>query len=89
MGFGGIGVTELLLILAIVALLFGTKKLRNIGEDLGGAIRGFKNAMNKGEAEGRESSQSSVEQIESREGGEGAVSPAETRVKQDDRHNVG
>ena len=42
-------VTELLLILAIVLLIFGTKKLRNIGSDLGGAIRNFKESMNEGE----------------------------------------
>lgn len=39
------GPWELLIILAIVALLFGTKKLRNLGGDLGGAVKGFKNAM--------------------------------------------
>lgn len=43
------GVTELLIILAIVALLFGTKKLRNIGGDLGGAIRSFRKSMSEGE----------------------------------------
>ena len=42
MGFGGISIWSLLLILAIVILLFGTKKLRN---DLGGAIRSFKKAV--------------------------------------------
>lgn len=45
MGFGGIGVGSLLLILAIVILLFGTKKLRNVGSDLGGAIRSFKKSV--------------------------------------------
>jgi sec-independent protein translocase protein TatA len=39
------GVTELLIILVIVALLFGTKRLRSIGGDLGGAIKGFRKAM--------------------------------------------
>ena len=47
----GISIWQLLIILAIVALLFGTKKLRNIGGDLGGAIRGFKKAMKDGEAD--------------------------------------
>ena len=42
MGFSG---WELLIILIIVALLFGTKKLRNIGTDVGGAIKGFKDSM--------------------------------------------
>ncbi|MBD1558610.1 Sec-independent protein translocase subunit TatA [Vibrio sp. S9_S30] len=42
----GISVTQLIIIAVIVLLLFGTKKLRNIGGDLGGAIKGFKKAMN-------------------------------------------
>ena len=45
MGFGGISIWSLLLILGIVILLFGTKKLRNVGGDLGGAIKSFKSAM--------------------------------------------
>lgn len=51
----GIGVTELLIILAIVLLLFGTKKLRNIGGDLGGAIKNFRTSMKEGESEKSES----------------------------------
>jgi len=39
------GLNELLILLVIVALLFGTKKLRGIGGDLGSAIKGFKNAL--------------------------------------------
>ncbi len=45
----GFGVTELLIILAIVLVLFGAKKLRNIGGDLGGAIKNFKTAMKEEE----------------------------------------
>ncbi|PID41700.1 MAG: twin-arginine translocase subunit TatA [Proteobacteria bacterium] len=45
----GISVTQLLIILGIILLLFGTKKLRNLGGDLGGAIKGFKKAMNEEE----------------------------------------
>ncbi|CAJ2377553.1 MAG: twin-arginine translocase TatA/TatE family subunit [Gammaproteobacteria bacterium] len=45
MGIGGIGIWQLLIILVIVLLLFGTKKLKNIGGDLGGAIRSFKKAV--------------------------------------------
>lgn len=56
---------ELLLILVIVVLLFGTKKLKNIGTDLGGAIKGFRSAMRDGEEnasadEKRESSEGHV-----------------------------
>jgi len=41
----GFGWQELLIILVIVALIFGTKKLRNIGSDLGGAVKGFKDGI--------------------------------------------
>ncbi|UTW45210.1 twin-arginine translocase TatA/TatE family subunit [bacterium SCSIO 12696] len=43
----GFGWQELLIILIIVALIFGTKKLRSIGSDLGGAVKGFKSAVNE------------------------------------------
>ena len=49
MGVGGISIWQLLIILIIVLLLFGTKRLKNIGSDLGGAIRGFRNSMASGE----------------------------------------
>ena len=49
MGIGGISVGSLVVILLIVLLLFGTKKLRNVGTDLGGAIKGFRSAMKDGE----------------------------------------
>jgi len=42
---GGISIWQLLIIALIVVLLFGTKKLRSLGSDLGGAVKGFKNAM--------------------------------------------
>ncbi len=45
MGFGGISIWQLLIILVIVLLLFGTKRLRNLGGDLGNAVKGFKKAM--------------------------------------------
>ena len=41
----GIGWVQLLIVLGIVILIFGTKKLRNIGSDLGGAIKNFKSSM--------------------------------------------
>lgn len=45
MGFGGISIWQLLIVLAIIVLLFGTKKLRGIGGDLGSAIKGFRNSI--------------------------------------------
>jgi sec-independent protein translocase protein TatA len=47
----GIGMKELLIILAIALLVFGAKKLKTIGSDLGGAVKGFKKAMNEGDDE--------------------------------------
>lgn len=47
--FSGISIWQLLIIFAIIVVLFGTKKLRNIGGDLGGAVKGFKDAMRDGE----------------------------------------
>ena len=49
MGIGGIGIWQLLIILLIVVMLFGTKKLRNLGSALGGALKGFKTAMKEDE----------------------------------------
>lgn len=54
MGLGGISIWQLLIILVIVLLLFGTKRLRGLGGDLGGAIKGFKKAMTEDESEKNE-----------------------------------
>ncbi|MGJ8669112.1 MAG: Sec-independent protein translocase subunit TatA [Oceanococcus sp.] len=51
MGFGGISIWQLLIVLAIVILLFGTKKLRGIGGDLGSALKSFKSAVKDGDEE--------------------------------------
>lgn len=45
MGIGGISIWQLLIILVIVVLLFGTKRLGSLGSDLGSAIRGFRKSM--------------------------------------------
>ncbi|MFZ4834974.1 twin-arginine translocase subunit TatE [Rouxiella sp. Mn2063] len=47
---GGISITQLLIIAVIVVLLFGTKKLRGLGNDLGASIKGFKKALNDDDA---------------------------------------
>ncbi len=51
MGMGGISVWQLLIVLLIVLLLFGGKKLRSLGGDLGSAIKGFRSSVRDGEAE--------------------------------------
>jgi sec-independent protein translocase protein TatA len=51
MGIGGISIWQLLIILAIVIMLFGTKRLRSMGSDLGSAVKGFRKSMqDEGEA---------------------------------------
>jgi len=54
---GSFSIWHWLIVLVIVMLVFGTKKLRNIGQDLGGAVKGFKDGMRDGEgnAEGDKS----------------------------------
>jgi sec-independent protein translocase protein TatA len=47
----GISIWQLLIILAIVLVLFGAKRLKNVGSDLGSAIKGFKQSMREGEDE--------------------------------------
>jgi len=49
MGISGISIWQLGIILAIILLLFGTKKLRGMGGDLGGAVKGFKKAIKEDE----------------------------------------
>ena len=48
---GGLSIWHWLIVLLVVVLIFGTKKLRNIGQDLGGAVKGFKEGMKGAEAE--------------------------------------
>ena len=48
---GTLSIWHWLIVLVIVLAVFGTKKLRNMGSDLGGAVKGFKDSMKEGEAE--------------------------------------
>lgn len=48
---GGLSIWHWLIVLLIVVVVFGTKKLRNIGSDLGGAVKGFKEGMKEGTAD--------------------------------------
>lgn len=62
MGLGGISIWQLLIVLAIIILIFGTKKFKNIGSDLGGAVKGFKKAMTDEEKEKEQSEQKQIKQ---------------------------
>lgn len=54
MGMGGISIWQLLIILVIVLLLFGTKRLKSIGSDLGNAVKGFRSALTDSDKEDEE-----------------------------------
>ena len=58
----GISIWQLLIILVIVMLLFGTKKLRNLGSDLGGAVKGFRSAVKQGTDEVDEAAKLEVDE---------------------------
>jgi len=61
MGIGGISIWQLLIILVIVVLLFGTKKLRSLGGDLGSAIKNFKDSMQEGKDSAEEDKDGVIE----------------------------
>lgn len=79
-----VGWIQLVIILLIVLLLFGTKKLRNIGTDLGGAIRGFRQAM-KDEAKSEEAA-SEKHKLEEQK--EGSVIEGEVTSKEEHKDKV-
>ena len=59
MGFGGISIWQLLIVLAIVILLFGTKRLKSFGGDLGTAVKGFRKSMHTEENDNSDDKQPS------------------------------
>jgi len=60
---GGLSIWHWLIVLLVVVLIFGTKKLTNIGRDLGGAVRGFKEGMKESDTETTASSTDPPQQI--------------------------
>ena len=64
---GEISITKLLVVAALVVLLFGTKKLRTLGGDLGAAIKGFKNAMNDDDAAKKDADVVTAEKLSHKE----------------------
>ena len=74
----GISIWQLLIVLGIVILLFGTKKLRNLGGDIGSAVKGFKSAVKDGE-NGKDDEKPKIEENES------DVIDAEVKSKDQDK----
>jgi len=67
MGLGGISIWQLLIVLIIIILLFGTKKLRSLGGDLGSAIKSFKQSVREGEDTVNNDDDTSISHTESQE----------------------
>jgi len=84
----GISIWQLVIILVIVLLLFGTKKLRNIGGDLGGAIKSFRGSMKDGgkaqEADEADEAADATEKVENTEQS-GTVIEGEVTTKEEDK----
>jgi len=78
---GGISIWQLLIIAVIVVLLFGTKKLRGIGGDLGGAVKGFKKAMAEDEKPEEKDADFETKNLEQHK--TDASAKAETETKKD------
>ena len=81
----GLGMTELLVILAIVLLIFGPKRLKNIGADLGNAIKGFRTAVSEDEEPPKENAASQEKVIEGESARTDSQSGAGSEVRQDNK----
>jgi len=82
MGFGSISITQLLIVLAIVILVFGTKRLKNLGGDLGGALKSFRKAMDTDEDKQPPADVDEAKQIEAEAEGEPDAEFSEQADKQ-------
>jgi sec-independent protein translocase protein TatA len=83
MGLGGVSFWQLLIIFGIVILVFGTSKLKSIGGDLGGAIKGFRKAMEGDEDKSSSDSKGEAKQI----GSEGKQDAEFSEQAEKEKHN--
>jgi len=77
MGIGGISMWQLLILLLIVVLVFGTKRLRNMGSDLGAAVKGFRSGMEEGKEDPEEKLE--PDKITTEQHSESAEAPAKSK----------
>jgi len=84
MGLGGISIWQLLIILVIVVLIFGTKRLKSLGGDLGGAIKSFRQAVNDGD---KKDDDTSGDGDSARLDQEKTASTGESKAKSDTRQS--
>lgn len=81
----GISVWQLLILLAVVILIFGTKKLKNIGGDLGSAIKGFKSAVKDGDKDGDKDDNSAAQNKVAQDEDQDKGSTTTESVKKEDK----
>ena len=82
MGLGGISMWQLLVLLLIVVLVFGTKRLRNMGSDLGAAVKGFRKGMDDPDQEKLEPDQIEADQTVDQAANQKKESAAEEKTVQ-------
>ncbi len=78
---GSLSIWHWLIVLLIVVMVFGTKKLKNIGSDLGGAVKGFKDGMREGSSSADEKPVAPAAQVSSGAGAEKTTIDVEARHK--------
>ena len=82
MGVGGISIWQLLIILAIVIMIFGTKKLKSLGTDLGSAVKGFRSSVTD-KTDGKVTDEATdVDQTTSKDGASATMQQAEEKEKE-------
>ncbi|MBL1377416.1 Sec-independent protein translocase subunit TatA [Zobellella iuensis] len=82
---GGISIWQLLIVVLIVVLLFGTKKLRGLGSDLGSAVKGFKKAMGDEEQDKKDADFEQQKLADKKEQGESPNQQEQDKTKDKDR----
>lgn len=88
MGMGGISIWQLLIVLVIVLLLFGTKRLKNIGSDLGNAVKGFRSAMTDAEKAEEDKEPAKLEQDPAKRVAEGESPRPNAGAQTQDKQQV-
>ncbi|MCV2356649.1 MULTISPECIES: Sec-independent protein translocase subunit TatA [Roseateles] len=78
---GSFSIWHWLIVLVIVVLVFGTKKLKNIGSDLGGAVKGFKDGMKDGGADAAPTSTAPAQQVTSNKTADSNTVDVEAKTK--------
>lgn len=85
MGLGGISIWQLAIILVIVILIFGTKRLKTLGGDLGGALKSFRKAMESTDEE-EDATPGSSEEPKRLQGGDDESTDAQFAEQKEDQH---